>query len=92
MRKSTLILLLLFPLSLFGTTYYVDTDADNGGDYGDVQNNLIRNNLIMDYCSTGLSTNSGIWIEDDADVLGNTYENNIIYILPGGLIIIRQPL
>ena len=42
---------------------------------GDKENNLIRNNIIMNWGSGYY----GIKISDHASVLGNTYENNCVY-------------
>ena len=45
------------------------------GDWGDVENDFIRNNLIMNWGSG----KRGIYITDHANVKGSTYENNSLY-------------
>jgi hypothetical protein len=43
--------------------------------YGDVVDNLLRNNIVMNW-GAGMY---GIHVEDDATVLNNTYQNNLLY-------------
>ena len=54
------------------------------GGYGDIENNLIRNNLIMLYNVGAAADDCGIRIVDDVEILGNTYQNNLIYMSGDG--------
>lgn len=45
------------------------------GGWGDKEDNLIRNNIIMNWGAAYY----GIYMVDDATILGNTWENNCLY-------------
>ena len=60
---------------IYGVDYHGIAMWGAGGGYGDKENNLIKNNIIMNWGSGEY----GIHFYDDSSVKGNTWENNCLY-------------